>query len=694
MAQYNVDIVGSLTNTNGVLSGFSSSNYATFDAFAPGSTSYEIVAKINSNNISTEQMIYYFGDYTKSYGALSIRLDQSNVYVFFGKSNSPQWDIRGNTTLQANTDYWIKLTFNGSNQYQLYLSTDGETYTSDGSKTNSNKLGDTNTVLSQIGIVNSSLPFNGTIDLNKSYIKVNGTYWWRGVTNTTKIQLRRDTASNWTSVNPILAEGEVGVELDTNTIKIGNGSDTWNELNYATIDRENLEVILGDKQDYFETSSPLQLTWDWNSVASPSSHAVLSSSGILSDTSGSDYWAVSTSSLPNYYANQLVYWEFHVVFKTSSNSSNKPLFAIDDSQVNFVELFVTNGYLETPNAVTNISIPTNTWVDLRVIHYTNESTVKAILKINNTEYTVDNILPNDYTLASNKSMNWVGVSTSPFEYDMTWNGFYWRTSPNSAKYMISSQHLGLSYTPVNKAGDTMSGALTVSGDMTATGQYYKKYPSTVSKGTNPSSNANSIYAIIDGDSSHTTWQSNRLGGVAHTLSTTGESSTVLMAYKNETNSTVNAQIKVGIYADGTTYCTFPNTTCVDGQWVVSSSNLASSVSLAIGNDQTLEYDLSSYLPSDSYKYEVLISVNAQTGNSSGAGLNMSLSGKGSSNGSDLWYRICDTYARGSWYMNIGNNAVVPIGTDRKLVLHYTVVSKVATLNNMYVEGYRRIGTNS
>ena len=270
-------------------------------------------------------------------------------------------------------------------------------------------------------------------------------------------------------------------------------------------------------------------------------------------------------------------------------------------------------------------------------------------------------------------------------------------SPASEQIVVAADSTiqrALGYTPVNKAGDTMSGALTVSGDMTATGQYYKKYPSTVSKGTNPSSNANSIYAIIDGDSSHTTWQSNRLGGVAHTLSTTGESSTVLMAYKNETNSTVNAQIKVGIYADGTTYCTFPNTTCVDGQWVVSSSNLASSVSLAIGNDQTLEYDLSSYLPSDSYKYEVLISVNAQTGNSSGAGLNMSLSGKGSSNGSDLWYRICDTYARGSWYMNIGNNAVVPIGTDRKLVLHYTVVSKVATLNNMYVEGYRRIGTNS
>ena len=37
------------------------------------------------------------------------------------------------------------------------------------------------------------------------------------------IQFRRDTAATWSSVNPTLAEGEVGLELDTGKIKIGNG---------------------------------------------------------------------------------------------------------------------------------------------------------------------------------------------------------------------------------------------------------------------------------------------------------------------------------------------------------------------------------------------------------------------------------------------------------------------------------------
>lgn len=47
------------------------------------------------------------------------------------------------------------------------------------------------------------------------------------------IQLRRDTALNWTTVNPILADGELAVETDTDFFKIGNGVDTWGVLPYG-----------------------------------------------------------------------------------------------------------------------------------------------------------------------------------------------------------------------------------------------------------------------------------------------------------------------------------------------------------------------------------------------------------------------------------------------------------------------------
>lgn len=50
--------------------------------------------------------------------------------------------------------------------------------------------------------------------------------------STTTIQLRRDTAANWTGVNPTLASGEPGIETDTRKWKVGNGSDNWSTLNY------------------------------------------------------------------------------------------------------------------------------------------------------------------------------------------------------------------------------------------------------------------------------------------------------------------------------------------------------------------------------------------------------------------------------------------------------------------------------
>ena len=51
-----------------------------------------------------------------------------------------------------------------------------------------------------------------------------------------RIQVRRDTASNWSSVNPVLLQGEQGLETDTGKVKYGNGSTSWNDLEYQKAD--------------------------------------------------------------------------------------------------------------------------------------------------------------------------------------------------------------------------------------------------------------------------------------------------------------------------------------------------------------------------------------------------------------------------------------------------------------------------
>ena len=69
--------------------------------------------------------------------------------------------------------------------------------------------------------------------------------------STVRIQVRRGTAAQWTSVNPILAAGELGVESDTNLFKFGNGSSTWTALSYAN----NSDVAIGEiSQDAINTA--------------------------------------------------------------------------------------------------------------------------------------------------------------------------------------------------------------------------------------------------------------------------------------------------------------------------------------------------------------------------------------------------------------------------------------------------------
>lgn len=53
------------------------------------------------------------------------------------------------------------------------------------------------------------------------------------------IQIRRGTKSQWISTNPVLESGELGLETDTGRLKFGDGSSSWDELDYVGT-KENL----------------------------------------------------------------------------------------------------------------------------------------------------------------------------------------------------------------------------------------------------------------------------------------------------------------------------------------------------------------------------------------------------------------------------------------------------------------------
>jgi hypothetical protein len=49
-----------------------------------------------------------------------------------------------------------------------------------------------------------------------------------------QIQLRNDSTTGWDSANPVLAQGEIGINTTTKEFKIGDGESTWTELEYFT----------------------------------------------------------------------------------------------------------------------------------------------------------------------------------------------------------------------------------------------------------------------------------------------------------------------------------------------------------------------------------------------------------------------------------------------------------------------------
>lgn len=48
------------------------------------------------------------------------------------------------------------------------------------------------------------------------------------------IKLRRGTTAQWSSANPTLALGEVGIDTDLKQLKVGDGATAWSSLAYAT----------------------------------------------------------------------------------------------------------------------------------------------------------------------------------------------------------------------------------------------------------------------------------------------------------------------------------------------------------------------------------------------------------------------------------------------------------------------------
>ena len=174
----NINIEGTLTNNNGIFSGFSAENtLETPGKFQPDTNPWEMIFKVTTgDDDSTYQCIALLNSaYGIHFGIYNSK------FVIYLSTNGSSWDLANSTagtyTVLANTEYYVQVNYTGS-AYTLSYSLTGEpeTFTQDISVTSSTPLNfDKGTSI----IGGNQNPWLNSIDLNESYININGEQWWQ-----------------------------------------------------------------------------------------------------------------------------------------------------------------------------------------------------------------------------------------------------------------------------------------------------------------------------------------------------------------------------------------------------------------------------------------------------------------------------------------------------------------------------------
>ena len=110
-----------------------------------------------------------------------------------------------------------------------------------------------------------------------------------------RIQFRRDTTAHWTSINPILLQGEFAYSLDTGFAKIGDGTSTWTQLTY--FGGTGPTGLTGSVGPTGSTGPSVSILGSTGYVFSPGASGIgFTGSGISDITSDGDYVTVTITS--------------------------------------------------------------------------------------------------------------------------------------------------------------------------------------------------------------------------------------------------------------------------------------------------------------------------------------------------------------------------------------------------------------
>ena len=234
----NLSITGSPTVTQGQVSDFSATDYMQFP-FALDlneATSVNIVMDFTTGaDVTTQQNLL------NSYYGLALAII-SGHFVLSLSSNGSSWDLANGTTgtfdVEANTTYFLRLGWSGTD-YTLEVSTDaGDTWTSDISIASTTIPHETQVYIgasANLYGAGTAYPFGGTINLNKWVLTYNGQIFWEGMDDAGLATRANVDLSNLTE------EGQDYVHRYATSNKIGGFKQTFDgATNTWTVITEDL----------------------------------------------------------------------------------------------------------------------------------------------------------------------------------------------------------------------------------------------------------------------------------------------------------------------------------------------------------------------------------------------------------------------------------------------------------------------
>ena len=136
-----------------------------------------------------------------------------------------------------------------------------------------------------------------------------------------QIQMRRGTAAQWATANTLLAEGEIGLELDTQKFKMGTGLLAWNDLAYysavgvSSVNGQTGTVVLDtddvaegavnkyittteqSKLEGIEAGAEVNVNADWNAISGDSQILNKPTLGTAASTASTDYATAAQGAL-------------------------------------------------------------------------------------------------------------------------------------------------------------------------------------------------------------------------------------------------------------------------------------------------------------------------------------------------------------------------------------------------------------